>query len=184
MRRILLLLLVLLSFNFSGYAQEAEEVTDKQPERFYTGKNELKVNAFYLLLGFPELSYERVLDEESALGLSVAFSVDEVFGIDFMAIPYYRVYFGDKPASGFFVEGNAAIYGGDYYEYSYYEDYYYEETVTNEVGAGLGLAVGAKFMTESGWVFEVFGGAGRNFLSPDEIDPVYPRLGLTVGRRF
>ena len=179
-----LLVLFLLALNFNGYSQEAEEITTTQEELFYTGKNELKLNALYLLLGFPELSYERVLDEESAIGISVAFSTEDVFDIDFMAIPYYRVYFGDKPAAGFFVEGNAALYAVDNYEVTYYDGYSYEEEKTNEVGAGLGLAVGTKFMTKSGWVFEVFGGAGRNFLTPEEIGAVYPRLGLTVGKRF
>ena len=180
-----LLVLVLLTFVCHGYSQESEEVAPEQEEGLYTGKDELKVNGMYLLLGFPEISYERVLNQESALGISVAFEVEEVFGIDFMILPYYRVYFGDKPAAGFFVEGNAALYVTDYFEYKYDDNgYYYEETKNNEVGAGLGLAVGHKFMTESGWVFEVFGGAGRNFLSPDVIGAVYPRLGLTVGRRF
>ncbi len=39
-------------------------------------------------------------------------------------------------------------------------------------------------MTTSGWVFEVVGGAGRNFVSPEEIGAVYPRFGLVVGKRF
>ena len=183
MRKILLVLF-LLNFSFYGYSQEAEEVATTEEEILYTAKDELKLNPLYLLLGFPEISYERILDEESALGISVAFSTEDVFDIDFMAIPYYRVYFGGKPAAGFFVEGNAAFYVADHYEYTYYDDYSYEETSTNKVGGGIGLAVGAKFLTESGWVFEVFGGAGRNFLSPDDIGDVYPRLGLTVGRRF
>lgn len=182
MRKILLFL-VFFSFSLNIYAQEAE--TDVlQEELLYPGENELKLNALYLLLGFPELSYERILNEESALGIALSFSTEETFGIDFMVLPYYRVYFGDKPASGFFVEGNASLFVADYNEIVYYDDFSYRETSENKVGAGVGLAVGAKFMTRSGWVFEFFGGAGRNFLTPEEIGAVYPRLGLTVGRRF
>lgn len=183
MGRILLLLLVSILFTFQGYSQEAEESAIAQEQLSYVGKNELKLNGLYLLIGFPEITYERVLNEESALGISIAFSTEDVFDIDFMAIPYYRVYFGGKPAAGFFVEGNAALYAVDYYETTYYDDYSKRKNI-NELGAGLGLAVGAKFMTKSGWVFEIFGGAGRNFISADEVGDVYPRFGLTVGKRF
>lgn len=179
-----LLLLFLLSFCFYGHSQEAEETASNQMEITYGGKNELKLNGIYLLLGFPELSYERILNEEAALGISVAFAIDDVFEMDFMAIPYYRVYFGKKPAAGFFVEGNAALYVANNYETTYYDDYTYEETSKNVFGAGLGLAVGVKFITKRRWIFEIFGGAGRNFLSADEVGEVYPRMGLIVGKRF
>lgn len=180
-----LLFLFLFNLSFYGFSQEAEEtITSTQEDILPTGKNELKLNALYLLLGFPELSYERVLDEESALGISVAFSLEEVFDINFMAIPYYRVYFGNKPAAGFFVEGNGALYSVDYHNHVYHDGYYYDESTSNKFGAGLGLAVGAKFMSKSRWIFEVFGGAGRNFINAEEIGAVYPRFGLTVGKRF
>lgn len=180
MRRTLLLL-YFFSLSFNSFSQETETTVPQEP---LLNQNEIKLNALYLLLGFPEISYERILNEESAVGIAVAFSTEETFGLDFMVLPYYRIYFGDRPASGFFVEGNAAIFTGDYYEEVYGDEFYYRESHENEVGAGVGLAVGAKFMTTSGWVFEFFGGAGRNFLSPEEVGPVYPRLGLTVGRRF
>ena len=180
----ILLFLFLFSFSFYTYSQEAEEKDPSQEELLNLGQNELKLNPLYLLLGFPELSYERILNQESAIGIAVAFSTEEVFGIDLMAIPYYRVYFGTKPASGFFVEGNAAIFIADYDEEIYYDNYSSTKTSENKLGGGLGLAVGAKFLTTNGWVFEFFGGAGRNFLTPEETGGVYPRLGLTVGRRF
>ncbi|WZL90644.1 hypothetical protein VS868_07785 [Salinimicrobium sp. 3283s] len=183
MNRILPLLLISMLFGFHGYSQETEEIATPKEQVPYSGKNELKLNGMYLLIGFPELSYERILNDESALGISVNFSIDDI-EIDFMAIPYYRIYFGKKPAAGFFVEGNAAFYVVDDEEYTYYNGSTYEVKTENEIGAGIGLAVGSKFMTESGWVFEVFGGAGRNFLGSDNISVAYPRFGLTVGKRF
>lgn len=183
MKKIIPFLLITMLLSLQGYSQEAEEIVTTQEQAPYSGKNEIKLNGMYLLIGFPELSYERILNDESALGISVNFSIDDI-EIDFMAIPYYRIYFGKKPAAGFFVEGNAAFYVVDNEEYSFYNGHSYEVTNDHEIGAGVGLAVGSKFMTESGWVFEVFGGAGRNFLGSDEVSAAYPRFGLTIGKRF
>jgi hypothetical protein len=52
----------------------------------------------------------------------------------------------------------------------------------NKFGFGLGIAVGSKFVTTSGFVFDVYAGLGRNLLESD--GQAYPRLGLTIGKRF
>ncbi len=137
------------------------------------GKNELKINAVYLLAGYPEISYERILGEETAVGLSVGFGLDDSFGLNFGMFPYYRLFFGKKQAAGFFVEGNGALYsepwnGGE----------------SAKTGAGLGLALGGKFLTKGGWVAELYLGAGRNFLNTDDLSVAYPRFGIQIGKRF
>ena len=47
---------------------------------------------------------------------------------------------------------------------------------------GLGAAAGAKFLTKNGFVGEIYVGAGRLFGSSDI--EVYPRAGITIGKRF
>ncbi len=65
------------------------------------GSNELKLNTLYLPGGYPELSYERILGNKSAVGISMSFLIDSAgpnYATDFLAFdkavfPYYRYYF-------------------------------------------------------------------------------------------
>ncbi|WP_343532217.1 hypothetical protein [Pedobacter sp.] len=154
-------------------------------------KNEIKLNLLNSILGFPEINYERILTEESSVGLSVAFSLGERANIfldnyKFMAVPYYRMFFG-KNTSGFFIEGNAAVVTSDIYlsKTTYNSNtgiYTYERIVNNETNIGLGAAVGLKFITKSNYIGEILGGAGRFF--GDAYHKVYPRIGVSLGKRF
>ncbi len=167
----------------SSFAQETPNQFDKS--------NEFKLNAAYLLSGLVEFSYERILSDESSIGVSTGLSFDEeVWNVKFELIPYYRFFFGNKRGAGFFIEANTAFYTYDYDEY-YYDDYYdgfasspveFDNHEENKFGFGLGIAVGGKFVTTSGFVFDVYAGLGRNLLESD--GQVYPRLGLTIGKRF
>ena len=59
----------------------------------------------------PELSYERLISDNSSLGASVAFSLDKKEDMDwrFSFTPYYRMFFGQKKAAGFFIEANSIV---------------------------------------------------------------------------
>lgn len=52
----------------STFSQETTEKTIK--------KNEIKINLLYFILDFPEITYERLLTDQTSLGVSVAFSID------------------------------------------------------------------------------------------------------------
>jgi len=150
-------------------------------------RNEIKLNAGYLIGGYPEISYERILNDESAVGLSVGVGLDKDIEYQFSFIPYYRVYFAKKPAAGFFIEGNLAFFtekGSEYYQYNGYPPYtyYYEET--NIFGFGAGIGFGGKFITKRGFIAELLAGVGRNFIHNDVISEAYPRFGITIGKRF
>lgn len=56
--------------------------------------NEFKVNILYTAIGMPELSYERLISDNSSLGASVAFSLDKKEDMDlrFSFTPYYRMF--------------------------------------------------------------------------------------------
>jgi len=172
--------LVLVFTTFLGFAQEEETVEYK---------NELKINAAYLLGGIPEISYERIIKEDQGVGVSFAFSIENNNFYDFIFTPYYRLYFGKKRAAGFFMEANAAFFSerGYSYYYDYVDDYpYYHEEEESKIGAGLGLAVGGKFLAKNSWVGEIYGGLGRNFVNVDNssFSVVYPRAGISLGKRF
>ncbi|MEM7187716.1 MAG: DUF3575 domain-containing protein [Bacteroidota bacterium] len=161
-----LILVFLFSFSIMN-AQEEEKST-------ISGNNELKLNMAYAIAGFPEITYERVLDEGGAVGLSLAISVDEDIDYNVIAVPFYRLYFGKKRAAGFFIEGNVALFSEDKNDGS----------GDSALGFGPGLAVGGKFLTRSGWVAEIMAGAGRNFLNENQISDVFPRVGVSIGKRF
>ncbi len=162
----LIILSVLFCLSTFAFSQET-----KDPE---LAKNEVKINAAYLLAGFPEFSYCRILNNESALGISIAFSIDTDIYYNFFVTPYYRFYFGKKRAGGFFIEGNVTLFS--------------EESVigTDEFGFGGGFSIGGKLISESKkWTGELLFGIGRNFVNTDIIDEdYYPRVGISVGRRF
>jgi len=141
-------------------------------------RNELKTNVLNDLLGLGTLSYERMLNESSGVGVTLA----SVFTDPHLSVsPYYRLYFGKKPAAGFFVEG-----GGIFTLAS--------EIDGNNLAAGITLLVGGKFLTKKDIVFEVAGGLGRIFydFADDNDDDfgfgsggvLYPRLALVIGKRF
>ena len=77
-----------------------------------------------------------------------------------------------------------------------YKDYYYGEfssetnnyTSKNITEFSLGISVGGKWVTKSGFVTEIFGGIGRNILNSNEdsYDPINiaGRIGVSIGKRF
>lgn len=143
--------------------------------------SELKINVPLSLAGFLEGSYERILTDESSVGISIGYAYEDSFYFDgAAAIPYYRFFFGKKRAAGFFVEGNGAIYSQEYEEFEMLTS---QVSTESDLGIGLGLAIGFKLKTNNDWVFEIFAGAGRNF-NDENIESGYPRIGLNLGKRF
>lgn len=142
--------------------------------------NEFKVNILYTAIGMPELSYERLISDNSSLGASVAFSLDKKEDMDlrFSFTPYYRMFFGQKKAAGFFIEANSIVI-------NYVDTIYFDGTSSKyetRTGFGLGAAAGAKFLTKNNLIGEVYGGVGRVF--GDNSLGAYPRFGITLGKRF
>ncbi len=160
-------ILVMILFCFKGISQE-------EPAENFSGNNEFKLNVGYVIAGLPEVTYERILSDETSVGFSAAFSIDEDIDYDFIAVPYFRFYFGKKRNAGFFIEANTGIFTEENND----------AKTESELGLGAGMAVGAKFITRKGWVAELVGGLGRNFLNTDVLSEVYPRVGISIGKRF
>ncbi|QPH39904.1 hypothetical protein [Pedobacter endophyticus] len=176
---------ILISTIILAKAQTGEtgKVTNPINEK---GKNELKINLLTSVLALPEISYERILEDNMSVGISLAAGIgneDDFSEYRFLAIPHYRLYFGKKRAAGFFIEGNAAVGSVREDHWAYYQNGFNVAYSSNVVNFGLGAAVGAKFLTRNGFLGEVFGGVGR-FLSGNRTVEAYPRVGITLGKRF
>ena len=185
----LILSSLLLASAFIVNAQ-SKDTTETKSGR--NGNNEIKLNLAYTIAGIPEINYERILKDDMSVGLAVMVGLEDDADFSFAIIPNYRIYFGNKKANGFFIEGNAGVIGNRraYYDYSFLAYTLYpagysptvQPTYKTETNLGLGAAAGAKFLTKNGFVGEIYVGAGRLFGSSD-ID-VYPRAGVTIGKRF
>jgi len=157
-------LVLLYFFTIALFSQE------KKPQ---LASNELRINMFYTTLGLPEIAYEKYLNNESSIGVSVAFSVDSNIDLNYLIIPNYRHYFGKKRAAGFFLEANAALFSEKtYFPYA------------NETGLGLGMALGGKFVTKQNWTANLTLGLGRNFINNSYTNQAYPRMEISIGKRF
>lgn len=185
MKKILFILVVLLTF--SSYAQtEVIEPVEKQ--------NEVYLNAFNLIaFKWLDVSYERIINEESSVGISLLASLDDdSYGYDsyrkYAITPYYRHYFSNKYARGFFMEAFTMINGGteESYWYTYdentgYEHYDYDDEEYSDIAFGIGI--GGKFLSKRGFIGEVHAGIGRNMF--DENSPeVIGRGSISFGFRF
>ncbi|MFN0257701.1 DUF3575 domain-containing protein [Pedobacter ureilyticus] len=185
----------LLTLLFAGLttlaiAQEnknAKDTTSVNPK--INGNNELKLNLGYAVAGILELNYERIIKDDMSIGVAALVGLEDNVDYRFGIIPNFRIYFGSKKASGFFVEGNAAVIGSRdyYYDFSYtYNGTTYNqnngETRRDYTNFGLGIAAGGKFLTKNGFVGEIYGGVGRLFGNSNV--EVYPRGGITIGKRF
>ncbi len=151
-------------------------------------KNELKFNALLALYEFPEITYERILNNENAIGISAAASLgknsntnndDTIKDYSFSLIPYYRFYFGKKKAAGFFIEANTPMFSQRHVESGFFRD-----EKKGGFGVGLGVGIGGKFMTKSGWIGEIYTGVAKTVINTEDLISYYPRVGITLGKRF
>ncbi len=150
-------------------------------------QNELKLNLGTTIFGlFPEVTYERILKADISVGASLGVALEnDSYLTNFQFIPYVRWFFGGnsenlrKYGAGFFIEANGGIFNYDN-DKMYYDGntaFWNEENV---MGAGLGLAIGWKYISQNNWVGEVYTGLGRDLIN----DGAYPRMGITIGKRF
>ncbi len=150
------------------------------------GNHEIKLNLVYTFDKLPEVSYEYILNNHNAIGLSLAFPIAESINqpVRFMLTPYYRVYFGKEKAKGFFIEANTT-----YLKQENHVVYFISNLPAGEVisstNFGFGAAIGVKFLNKKGYIGELYGGFGHLFGDIDElIDDLYPRIGISLGKRF
>ena len=172
-----LITLLFLSSCLSSYCQQ-KEVPDFK-------RNELKGNALFLVLGAVEITYERLINEDSGIGATVFFVNEDDFESNFTLTPYYRAYFGKKTAAGFFVEGFSMFNTGVASKTYYYDNNNNISRIEKDrySDLALGFGLGSKWVHKRGFVFEINTGIGRNLLSKNSPE-IVGRLGITIGYRF
>lgn len=173
MKRAILLSVLCLSF-FSIRAQ------DNLPEK----QNEVKINGLFMVRGAFEGTYERLLNKESGVGVSLFLPIDDDAKdvINYYISPYYRMYFGEKYASGFYMEGFGMLSS-------------VRETVGIIVPSGsvkddvtdfaLGIGIGGKWVANNGFIGGIGLGLGRNLFNTDITgDDFVVKAGINLGYRF
>lgn len=173
---------IMLSLIFLGRSQDISN--DSQ------SKDELKINAFNLItFTYLDVSYERLLNEESSMGVSVLFNIGEDNEIldyfrNFSITPYYRQYFSKQYAEGFFVEGFGMLNAGEDYYYSFDDQGNESKSGETYTDFALGISVGGKFVTKRGFIAEIYTGLGRNLLGDETAPEIVSRGGISLGYRF
>jgi hypothetical protein len=152
--------------------------------------NEVKLNLGTSIFAlYPEFSYERIISEDFGLGASAGIALDSGsdYPMNFAFTPYARWYFGgnannlQKYGAGFFIEANGSLFSTKFAkEINYYENSTITHNNGDGFGAGLGVGVGWKYLSRNNWVGEFLLGVGRDFVNDD----AYPRVGITIGKRF
>ena len=101
MKKSLLLILVFLLLSYTSFSQETSQENSNN-QNF----NELKLNGLFLVIGALEVTYERILNEESGLGISVFLPIDNSVSddINYYISPYYRLYFGKNTLQAFLLK--------------------------------------------------------------------------------
>ena len=179
MKKIILTLTLLISF--VSFAQNGEENDVTMPQ------NEFRLNMSNLIaFKWVDISYGRILNEESAIGVGTLFSLDQdsedLEGYRIFSItPYYRHFFSNKYAKGFFLEAFGMIHTRKDEDISWVDAPFIEgEKHTN---FAVGISAGGKFVTKRGFVAEIYLGIGRDLLGGSTIE-VVGRGGISFGYRF
>ncbi len=189
MRTTLFTLMLAAGTLFTAQAQQTNEE-----------KNEVKLNAFNLIIFKAlDVSYEHILNPNSTVGVSVLGNLQKepgwmsglaempYYNERFAVTPYYRHFFMNRYAKGFFLEAFGMLNSQKFFEevYSDVGDPSYVDAGTS-TNFALGIAVGGKIVSRKNFVFEFFGGVGRNVVQsdPDVGSEFVPRVGINLGYRF
>jgi len=175
-KTIVIILLALLASHVTFAQNESES-----EQKVKMANNELKLNLATTIASLPEINYERILGDHSGMGIGAMVALDgSIDNPRYLFTPFYRFYFGNYRAQGFFIELNAGIKGSrEYNSYNSYNNGYYN-SYTSDFNFGLGFAVGYKYvLKQNGLVAEIYTGLGRT-----TNEGFYPRVGVTLGKRF
>ena len=171
---------------FSFFVAEAQNKNDTLVNP-YEKKNEVVLNLIGPIAGGINASYERHLNRKSSLGISFMYIYDNnrEKDMNYSISPYYRMYFGKKYASGFFVEGFGMIMSIDG-EKKY--DTPAKLTFTENpsvINLSLGVGLGWKGVTKSGFIYGANLGYGKMLFNAEKTDhDIVAKFGLNVGYRF
>ena len=166
------ILFIVLCITTLSMAQE----TISEPPQYKDKKNEIKINTFILFFEWINVDYERFINKESSFGVSAILNATtHTFLINKSLTPYYRRYFSEKFARGFFVEGFGMLYSS--------KTFCIDCESYSGTAFALGISAGGKLVSKGGVTTEVFFGIGRN-LTNSKLLWAVGRVGISVGYRF
>lgn len=176
-----------LSLIFGTFAAQAQENTEKQR------KNDILADPI-LLIAVPlaNVSYERFISDNKGIGINAMINLDRNDDRFTQFSAFYRMYFGKKYASGFFLEGFIPVTTetNDIYSYNYDDvnGYFYTSSVrkNNFTTVGIGFGVGGKWVMKNNLVIEASGGIARRFGDRDKhyFEEVTGKIMGGIGYRF
>lgn len=150
-------------------------------------KNEITINALYLVLGSFDVTYERLLNEYSGVGVTASVTFDPDFwDLNYAFTGFYRHYFGKRYAQGFFTDAFAMLNNTtvEYFQpWGFWNEWSsYSRTYTD---LALGFGVGGKWVSKRGVLLETRLALGRQLFNASKTgDDIVGRFGVTVGYRF
>lgn len=172
----------ILTLFFATFILSAQ-VTDTVQKEY--PKNEISINLLNSVLGLPEVDYEYFIQDNFGIGIAAMYGIrHDTYNINYAALPYARLYFGNKLSSGFFIEANTGVlsHTNTFYDSYYIGTTYYSNVETKSfTGFAMGVATGFKLLTRNNWIGTVHLGVGRSF---GKYDYIYPRIGISIGKRF
>lgn len=186
MKKIILLLLLFIAT--ISIAQEKEVEYPQDIDK----KHEVKINAFGLLaFEWLDVSYEYLINEESSFGVGALVGFNNDTNLDeyrkFSLTPFYRRYFSNKFARGFFIEGFGMLHTYENKEYGYYDNFGNFNNSNNDetrTEFAVGISVGGKFISKKGFSTEIYIGLGRNLGGDNNSLDAVGRGGISLGYRF
>jgi len=147
-------------------------------------QQEIKLDiADALIIKSLEFSYENYLSKENSFGISALFNIEKQdvsfrYYENLMITPYYRHYFSTDKVWNVFGEAFVGINSGK--KESNKDSGIYNIKYTD---GALGIAIGTKYVSNSGLIIDFHAGAGRNLFGSAS-PSIIPRLGVNVGWRF
>ncbi|CAA0188509.1 DUF3575 domain-containing protein [Tenacibaculum maritimum] len=153
---------------------------------FAKAQQEVKADLFdALAYKTIEISYEYYIGDQSSVGASVLLNFEKrgagffVYNEHQMITPYFRHYFTASKNWNYFGEVFLGINTGEkeikidgkVIDYKDYTD------------GALGVAGGTKYISNGGFVIDIYAGLGRNMFSSSS-PSVVPRVGVNLGYRF
>ena len=174
--------IVLFSCLFMSIISYAQVNTERESPEFpqdIEKKHELKINALTLLVAkWIDVSYETLINQESSFGVAATLNTDTSYtDLKYSLTPYYRRYFSNKLARGFFLEGFGTLFSAKDTDFLGYGSQEFK------TGVAMGISVGGKFVSKSGFAAELLLGLGRNF-SDSNYNEAFGRVGISFGYRF
>ncbi len=199
MKKILLMAIFFLVSN--GIVAQDEDLTDSQKrmEKFASVKKHevsLDVTAIIALPAFSP-RYEYILGRYSGVGVDLFIPIGNENDLDFSEYesfsltPYYRQYFFSKEdygAKGFYGEGFVKFFTFESVNGLRQPDGSFSNSTENIFETAIGVGIGWKWVSDSGFLIDLGLGLGRNLgLADDPFDfnnDLQLRGGLNFGWRF